>query len=231
MNRPLVIAHRGFTKNAGENTLAAIQAALDLKVDGIEVDLRMTRDGTILVFHDDTLARLAGNPLEIEKSDYQQIRNIRVFGERIPTLQDLLDLVQDRCLLNLEVKTVLARPTHERKIIDILRAKKLADSILLSAFNPLALLRLRWLAPEINRGYLYAKKSSLRPWLTPVMKLYSLHGSLDTLHPNLVARCHHRGKRFFVWTVNRENDMKAMIRLGVDGIISDHPDRLLDILT
>lgn len=223
--KPLVIAHRGFTQNHLENTLSAIEAALDLGVDGIEVDLRMTRDGQILIFHDETLERLAGLATDVERVDYATLQGVRLQGgEKIPTLEDLLDLVQGRCLLNLEVKTVRTLPTHERNLTQVLRRYQCQDNILLSSFNPLAMIRLRWIAPEIRRGFLYQKKSPLASLAMSLMKLYSYHGQLENLRPEIVPHCHRLGKKFFVWTVNEIADMQAMIRLGVEGIITDHPD-------
>lgn len=228
--KPLVIAHRGFTQKHLENTLAAIEAALGLGVDGIEVDLRMTRDGQILIFHDETLERLAGLLTDVEKVDYASLQGVRLQGEKIPTLEDLLDLVRGRCLLNLEVKTVCTLPTHERNLTQVLRRYRCQDNILLSSFNPLAMIRLRWIAPEIRRGFLYQKKSPLASLAMSMMKLYSYHGQLENLSPEVVQHGHRKGKKFFVWTVNEEPRMQEMIRWGVEGIITDHPDRLLSLI-
>src|SRR5262245_45207319 len=102
-NKPLVIAHRGDTHAALENTMPAFESALKLGVDGIEMDLQLSRDGRVVVFHDDDLERLAGRPGSVSELNWTELENIPLAsGGRIPTLETLLDLARDRCLLNLE---------------------------------------------------------------------------------------------------------------------------------
>src|SRR5262245_36503806 len=106
LKRPLIIAHRGDTHAALENTMTAFESALTLGVDGIEMDLQLSRDGRVVVFHDDDLLRLAGRPGSIEDFTLAELERIPLSnGGRIPTLEDVLDLIRDRCLLNLEIKT------------------------------------------------------------------------------------------------------------------------------
>lgn len=215
---------------ATENTLGAMEAALRLGVDGIETDLRQTRDGTWIVFHDETAERLCGVPLVIEKADIAEIRRLRIKGEKIPLLEELLDLVRDRCLLNLEIKTIRVRTAYEKKIAASLKQHRLGDSILCSAFNPIPLIQLRWILPQVRRGFLYVEPSPLHGPFMPLIKPYSCHALFKSVSKETVARAQRNGKRFFVWTVNQESDMKEMIAWGVDGIITDHPDRLMGIV-
>src|SRR5262245_60931962 len=99
--KPLVIAHRGDTQAALENTMPAFESALRLSVDGIEMDLQLSRDGRVVIFHDDDLLRLAGRPGSIEDFTLAELEQIPLAnGGRIPTLDSLLDLAHDRCLLN-----------------------------------------------------------------------------------------------------------------------------------
>ena len=230
-NRPLVIAHRGDTKNAAENTLPAVEAALRSDIDGIEVDLRLTRDGEIVVFHDEDLRRLADSPVRIERSNLARLKEFRLGNSGIPTLEELLDLVRDRKLLNLEIKTVRWTDRRlEKRLVDLLRAFRLSDSVLISSFHPLPLRRLKKIAPQLARGYLFQDKLFLHQRLMLFVKPFSVNAPFSRLSPSLLDAVHKAGRRFFIWTVNDENDMKRCIESGVDGIITDEPQRLLKLL-
>jgi glycerophosphoryl diester phosphodiesterase len=230
-SKPLVIAHRGDTKAGVENTLAAVEAALRSEIDGVEVDLRLTQDGEIVLFHDEDLRRLAGADLQVEESPLARLREFRLKGAVIPTLAELLDLVGDRKLLNLEIKTFrwTGRRLEER-LVDLLRTFRLNDSILISSFYPLPLRRLKRLTPSLKRGYLFKDKLFLHKQAMPFVNPFSIHAPLSHLsHPWLEA-ARKAGRRFFVWTVNGENDMKRCIDADVDGIITDEPQKLLKLL-
>lgn len=234
--KPLIIAHRGDTKAGLENTLAAVAAALMLGVDGVEVDLRITRDGRVVLFHDDDLLRLAGRPGSIESLDWTELRKISLTGGfPIPTLEELLDLVKDSVLLNLELK--VARPLSgelERRSTEIL-ARFPKARLLLSSFQPLSLWRLRRLAPQIPRGYLFEKHWGLHRMLVPLLQPDAVNAPLNHVNRDLVVRQQRAGRRVFVWTVNNENDMKSCMSLGVDGgvdgLITDEPRKLLELVS
>lgn len=233
--RSLIIAHRGFTQGHVENTLEAVEAAIRLGCDGIEVDLRMTRDGELVIFHDKTLQRLAGTEDVVEELTASGIRKIVLpRGARLPTLEELLDLVRERALLNLEIKTVrFWSSSVEKKLVQTLRSFRLSSSILVSSFHPFALRRLRKIAPDLKRGYLIADRyarTRYRPLLAKMIGPFSLNASLEMTTSEWVAAAHQAGMRIFVWTVNDPNDMRRLVEIGVDGIFSDRPDRLLSFL-
>lgn len=229
-SKTLIIAHRGNTGAAIENTLPAIESAIQLGVDGVEVDLQLTSDGRVIVFHDWDLRRLAGQDRLIEKSTLDELRAVRSGNVTIPTLEELLDLVKARCLINLELKTLCYfRGDLERKVVQILRSFPHQDLLLISSFNPFALRRMKHLAPHLLRGYLFEDKPLLHRWIQPWVSPFSINAPLSETHRALVERAHRDGRRFFVWTVNHENDMKELIRMGVDGIITDHPKGLLKL--
>lgn len=224
----LVIAHRGDTKAGVENTLPAMEAALRLGVDGIETDLRLTRDDEIVLFHDDDLQRLAGRDLKVEESTLGELKGIRISGGPIPTLEELLDLAGEKALLNLEIKTVHPfNTTLEKKLVRLLKTFRLSDSILVSSFHPLPLWRLKRLAPGLPKGYLFASRLFLHrrviPWIAP----FSVNAPLSDASQSLAETVHRSGMRFFVWTVNDQNDMQRTIEMGADGLITDEPRKLL----
>lgn len=234
--KPLTIAHRGDTKTGVENTLPAIESALKMGVDGIEVDLRLTRDGHVVLFHDDDLCRLGSISGSVEEKTLEELKEIQLSAGRsirgtIPTLEHLLDLVKDQVLLNLEIKVRSSFSwALEREIVSTLRNFRLGESVLLSSFHPLALCRIRRLGPEFARGYLFEDKLWLHriflPWTSP----FSLNPPLSHTTETVVKAQHRRGRRVFVWTVNDEDDMKRCMDAGVDGLITDEPRRLLTLL-
>ncbi|HSA58700.1 MAG TPA: glycerophosphodiester phosphodiesterase family protein [bacterium] len=235
-SKPLVIAHRGDTKAGLENTLPAIESALKLAIDGIEVDLQLTRDERVVLFHDDDLQRLADRRGNVREFTLSQLKAFRLQqGGFIPTLEELLDLVRDRVLLNLEIKT---RPHWyapgdgrlEVKIAETLRKFSLGDSILLSSFHPLPLWRMRRLAPRLRRGVLFESKYWMHRMALPLTRPFSINAPLAHATQALVQAAHDAGRRFLVWTVNAEDDMRKCLEAGVDGIITDEPRRLKTLL-
>lgn len=228
----LVIAHRGDTKDHLENTLPAIASALKLGVDGIEVDLQLTRDERVVVFHDDDLKRLAGREGTVQDFTWSVLKKIPLLkGGFIPTLEDLLDLAGDRCLLNLEIKTLPhwyapGDGRLEAKIAEILRNFSLSETILMSCFHPLPLWRMRGLAPHLKRGVLFEKHYPLHRAALPFTSPFSLHPPLARVTTAFVRSAHDAKRRVLVWTVNAEDDMNRCLETGVDGIITDEPRRL-----
>ncbi len=235
-SKTLVIAHRGDTKADLENTLPAIESALKLGVDGVEVDLQLTRDGHVVLFHDDDLPRLAGREGTIGGLTLPECKALRLTGNgTVPTLEELLDLAKDRCLLNLEIKTHPHGWTPgdgrlERKIAEILARFSLAETILMSSFHPLPLWRMRRLAPHLKRGVLFESKYWVHRMAMPFTSPFSIHAPLARATEAIVKAAHDAGRRFLVWTVNTEDDMKHCLEAGVDGIITDEPRRLKTLL-
>jgi glycerophosphoryl diester phosphodiesterase len=235
-NKPLVIAHRGDTRAAQENTMPAFESALRLGVDGIEMDLQLSRDGQVVIFHDDDLTRLAGRPGSVGDFTVAELERIPLSGGgRIPTVETLFDLVRDRCLLNLEIKTrprwhAFGSGRLERAVTQVLKKFNLGESILISSFHPLPLWRMRRLAPHLKRGVLFDSKYWLHRMALPFTAPFSLNAPRSLATKGLVRSAHDAGRRVLVWTVNDENDMKQCLEAGVDGIITDEPRRLKALL-
>ncbi len=227
----LIFAHRGDTKAAVENTLSAIDSALRMGVDGVEVDLRLTRDGEIVLFHDDNLMRLTGLKGKVEDRDLNHLKTVALGRDTIATLRELLDLVRDRALLNLEIKTVHFRDDLlEKKLLESLKSFSLHDSVLVTSFHPLPLWKLKRLAPTLPRGYLFENKLFLHDKIMPFLDPFSVNAPLAYASKSLSDAVHRAGRRFFIWTVNDEDDIKRCIDLGVDGLITDEPQKLLNLL-
>lgn len=223
---PLIFAHRGANSFAPENSLPAFEHALRMGCDGIELDLRFSASGEVVIFHDRLMQRMTGKPGRVELCDLAEIRKRQLNGAKgvgIPILQEVLDLIGERLLINLDIKkgTVNANG-FEEKIVRILRDFKLRENIIISSFNPLVVRRIYALAPELRLGFIYQKRS--HRIFSAGIPLESLHGFYKILCEKYVRKLQGRGYRIYAWTVDNPDDMRRMMSLGVDGIITNRPE-------
>ena len=232
---PRIIAHRGASEVAPENTMAAFRMAAELGANAIELDAKLTADGVVVVLHDQTLDRTTNGRGRLSHHTLEEIRKLDAGGffskefrdERIPTLEEVLLELGEILLINVEL-TNYGSPLDAlpRKVISLVRKYGLERRILLSSFNPMALVKARRLAPEIPLGLLLLP---LEPrWLRGLLRRVTPY---DALHPEkrlvttrMIDREHALGKAVNVWTVNEEQALVEMTALGVDGLITDVPD-------
>ncbi len=222
---PLVVGHRGVRGARPENTLEAFKLAFESGLDGIECDVQSLRDGELVLFHD---FELQGK--QLNKLTYIHIKSIDV---QIPKLEELFELAQSYpdTLLNVELKTEsLKTDGLERNTVALIRKWGLEDRVLLSSFNPMALLRVRFLAPDIRVGLLYYQEMSW--WLRHGLLAGWLH--VDAIHPhypqvdkNLIQRAKVRNLMVNTWTVNDGMRISSLCSLGITAIIGDDPEVLL----
>ena len=231
---PLVIAHRGASSRAPENTLAAFRLAGEEGADAIELDAKLTRDGRVIVFHDPTLERItgeAGRPSERSYADLQRFdvgiwKGEAYRGTRIPSLEEVFTEVGGRLLMNVELTNYLT-PQDDLvdRVVDLVRRHRMESKVLLSSFFRRSLVRAKKLAPDIPCGHLVAPTPLMLRDLfegAPVAT-EALHAYQGLVGPWLVRRLHGQGRRVFVFTVNDPRRLRAMWRIGVDGVITDDP--------
>ena len=225
---PLAIGHRGAKGYVAENTLASVQKALALGVDGIEIDVFVCQTGELVVFHDKTLEKLTDATGYIEALPLDSIRKITVLGsEPIPTLNEILDEVPGKVVLNIELKGAgTAKPT-----IDLLdtyfQAQKIAPKdILISSFdwNELAIFFAN--NAEVPIAVLTEDDPLDAIPVAQQLKAVAINPDFKSLTAENVDKIHKQKLKIYPWTVNTEEDIQKMIDLGVDGIISDFPDRI-----
>lgn len=240
--RVLNIGHRGAAGLAPGNTLAAFQAALDLGIDGVELDVHRCRTGEVVVIHDFSVDRTTNGSGKVRDLSLAEIQALdagsrfdpRFAGEGIPTLAQVFDLVGDRLLVNVELKSFSPRTDGlESEVIRLVRERGLADTVLVSSFNPFSLRRVRRLDPGLKLGLLYAHKLPFplnRDWLGFLFRPEALHPDHPMVDERLVARARARGQEVNAWTVNEAADMRRLVALGVHGIITDRPDVLGQVL-
>lgn len=243
--RPRVIAHRGFSGVAPENTLTAIEKAIDVGADMAEIDVLLSRDRHVVVIHDDTLDRTTDGKGPVEDFSLEELRRLdagtwfaaEFAGEKLPTLAEVLDLVRGRILLNVEIKTEAVTPEVEGGIVDrvlrLIAERQMGEQVILSSFDPEALRQARQLDPAIRTASLYNKK--LHRGMDPleVMAAVDSNGfnlSARQLDEEILRACHQQGRPVAVYTVDEAAKMKRLIAKGVDAIFTNRPDRMLELL-
>jgi glycerophosphoryl diester phosphodiesterase len=240
--RPSIIAHRGASAYAPENTLAAFKLALQQGADGIELDAKLTADKQVVVFHDQTVDRITPckgrvNDLtlaDLRKMDAGSHFDIAFCGESIPTLEEVFKAVGQLTFINIELKDYesFTDPLPE-KVAQLVKRFRLTQRVLISSFNPIPIIRIRQMLPETPIGLLALKGKAgflARSRLGRLTKYQSLHTEINDTTPDLIKDVHLRGRKIFVYTVNQEEDMYKICEMGVDGFFTNDPLRARQIL-
>jgi len=235
----LRVAHRGASGECPENTLAAFRRALELDAQMIECDLQITTDDHVVVFHDWTLERTSNGsgvvaelPLEaIRRVDAGAWRAPRFMGERVPTLAETLDAVLPRALLNLELKCRGPRERARalaRAAVAAVRERTAFGRVVFSSFDAACLDEVRSASDDARIGVLWDRPPFEAAWQRArALGAVALHPRASTVTPELVAQARDSGLALYVWTVNAPDEILRLVRAGVDGVMSDHPERLL----
>ena len=229
--RPLIIAHRGASHYAPENTLASFRLAVSQHADAVELDAKLTRDGYIVVMHDDTIDRTTGRHGAVREMDWQVLRGVNAGGKpgdaetTIPLLEDVLRAVASDVFVNIELTNYAARFDDLPYLVaDMVKRLGVVDRVWVSSFNPVALRRFARRLPEVPVGFLVDPK---RTWVYPVFRHFVPHAIVEP-HLSLVSEqairhWHAQGKAVMVYTVNDADDMRRLFSWGVDGIFTDDP--------
>jgi glycerophosphoryl diester phosphodiesterase len=234
---PLVIAHRGASVAEPENTLRAFDLALRQGAQMIELDLQMTRDGHVIVLHDDTLARTTNMRGVVAEMNLDEVRQADAGkGERVPTLKETLELVRGRARLYLEIKDARAGAETLR----IVRSLNCLDEVLLASFDTLLMQRLGDEVHDVELGVIVGLPSLnadlLRwretfPWLAlRAINFQVLSVQYELCFGFVVEKMKGKGKTLYVWTVDDERGFESMLARGVDGIVTNMPDKLISYL-
>jgi glycerophosphoryl diester phosphodiesterase len=231
--RPQVIAHRGASAYRPENTLPAYELAVAQAADMIEVDLHCTRDGAVVIAHDAALERIGGHG-EIGAATLAEVRSLDAgAGARVPTLDELLDGFGHRIALNLELKQGSrgAYPGLPALAVAGVRARGLGTRTLFSSFYDPVLDELRRLDPEARIALLLSRRSALG-WVERAHALgaEAVNPELPLVDEAFVERAHREGLAVYVFTVDPLDQMQRLLALGVDGLFTNVPDRMRDLL-
>jgi len=231
----LIIAHRGAAGSAPENTLASINQAIEDGADWVEIDVQESRDGHVVVVHDSDFMKLAGDPIKVWEGDLARLQQIDIGSwfdpafntERVPTLANVLDIIRDAgSRLVIELKYYGHDQQLERRVVDLVEAAGMADSVAIMSLKLDGVNKLKTIRPDWTGGLLAA---------TAVGDITRLSADFLAVNQNLaspgfIRRAHSAGKRVFVWTINDPLSMTHWMSMGVDGVITDEPAMARDIL-
>lgn len=229
VNIPFIIAHRGYSSVFPENTLAAFAGALDIGVDYIELDVQLSRDGQVIVMHDDSLKRTTGvdgSPTEFTVEELAGLDAGSWFdasfaGEKIPTLEEALNLIRDtQCGVYLELKDIGETEGFVESVLEVAEKCGMTQRCLFASFQYDYLARLKELDGNLATLYNTSSGKTSLPEEFPA-DYYGLN--LDTIRQETVKAIHEAGKQAFVWTVNTPSQMTNVQAMGIDGIVTNDP--------
>ena len=231
-----VTAHRGASGLAPENTIASVKKAIELKADYSEIDAQEISDGSIILFHDTSLNRTTGNNGNIWNQSIQTLSQMEAgswfseefTGEKIPLLEEIIDLVNDAMKLNIELKMNGNEKLLAKKVVKIVHSKDFVDKCIITSFDFNEVNKVREIDRNIKIGYIFKNFPEDINVFTADCEILSV--SRKIVDKEFVKKAKLHNKEIHVWTVNDPDEMERLINLGVDNIITNRPDVLSSVL-
>ena len=235
--KPLIMGHRGFQARYPENTMVSFLAAEEAGAQFVELDVTLTRDNQVAVMHDDTVDRTTDGRGRVSDYDLDALQNLdaggwfhpRFNGERIPSLDEVLEKVAPRAHINIEIKShevtdCALTGQIEQGVIDLVLARGVEKRVLISSFDPGVLKRIQ----QLDQGIKVALISKLSPFDETVAQClelgaFSYHPHLDYIDRELVGALHKADVHVFPWNINDAGDIRHAFSMGVDGLIAKNP--------
>jgi len=230
-----VVAHRGASSLAPENTLASVRKAMELGADYCEIDVQLTKDGEVVLLHDSRLKRTAGTAGILSEYTLDELRQFEVGswfnpefdGEPIPTLTEVIRTIKGKMLLNIEIKVSREETDIVRKVVDIIHSEGIRKKCIVTSFGRSEVEKVKELDPRIMTGFIFSQK------YPPDV----FEGNWDALSCNFrvvdadfVAKARENKKKIYVWTVDEKEEMNRLMELQVDGIITNRPQDLIPLV-
>ena len=242
-NRTLNLGHRGASHYAPENTLPAFRLAAEMGADGVELDAQLTKDGRIVVIHEVELSHTTNGSGLVTDRTLAELRDLdagasfsaEFAGTPIPTLEEVFASLGPVLLFNIELK-VWTYNDHglAAEVIRLIEDFNMQDRVILSSFNPFALKRAYQVNPKIKRGFLWRPKLPFffirRKWLRFLAHEDMYHPDWESVTPALIEKEHRRGHLLNTWTCDDPAEMRRLIKMGVDSIMTNQPDVLKQVL-
>ncbi len=245
-----VIAHRGASGNAPENTISSIKLALEMHVDMIEIDVHLSKDSVPVVIHDETLSRTTNGNGNVKDYSIKELKKLdagkwfseKYINEQIPTLEEVLEQTKGKCILLIEIKNGSSiYPNIEKIILNIIKDKNAENDCIIQSFDDEVILNLENQNCSVQLQKLVTGNIRFLPFhlVDSKIKFGSIYRYKNVSAINLnfkyvnkvvVNKIHAAGQKTFCWTVNKNKDMIRLIDCGVDGIITNYPEKLIEIL-
>lgn len=223
-----ITAHRGSSTTAPENTIPAIEAAMEEMADSVEIDVQMTSDGVIVLGHDASLKRVAGVNRSIASMTFEELEQLDVGswfsesygGTRVPALSEVLELCSQKIGLNIEIKYVGKNSELPEKTAEMIKAYGMENQCVVTSTNLPYLRRVKEVLPEVRTGYIISAAYG-NFYSSDDVDFISIRSGFVT--SALMQNAHEQGKAVYAWTVNTKSELERLTLLGVDGIITDRP--------
>ena len=236
---PLIVAHRGDVTNAPENTIPAFRSALDLGADAIELDVRLTRDEKIVVFHDRCLNRTSNGRGPVNQQTLVEVRGLDVGswfglgfrGEQTPTLDEVFESLPADFLINVEMKVIMkGMKLIAHRVAEVVQRHARWDSTLVASFNPIALYHLRKIEPKISRGYIWSRYHPFpirSRCFSPLVQADWYDPANDSYNRRLHQKFQARGSRVLAWDLDFDRNMERMAAARLDAVVTDSLQEML----
>lgn len=240
-----VIAHRGASAYFPENTLESFEGAISMGADMVELDVQLSRDGEVVVFHDEKLSRCTNSKGKISDYTLVQLKKLdagswfgkKFKGAQIPTLNEALTLCRDKIALNIEIKTEAVtgkiRNGIEAKCLQIVEKNGMQEHVVFSSFDPRALKHLKSIDSSVVIAALFKKKhygTKLPLEIVNLLTADSFNCSADELNKKWLANIKANNIPVNIYTVNDKRNMRRFLKMGVNGIFTNKPDMLKMVL-
>ena len=228
MKKTLNIGHRGAKGHEPENTLPSFQKALDLNVDGIELDVHVCKTGELIVIHDFTVDRTTNGSGTVSELTLSEIKALRINGHiEVPTLEEVLELVGKKGLINIELKgRHTAKPVSHLIEKYILEKEYKYEDFIVSSFQREELEMMYLINPKVHLGVLsQASVTQALEWAT-AFSAKAIHPHFSLLTEENVQKTEEQGFKIYTWTINETEDIERIKTYNIDGIITDFPERI-----
>lgn len=239
-----IMAHRGVPHHEPENTLSSFRSALKYKPDYIELDIHKCKTRELVVIHDFELDRTTSYSGLVEEMSFKELRKLNAGTdakkEKIPTLQEVIDLTKGKCNLNIEIKSEKYDEELMGSLLNIIKKNDIIDSVLICSYNHEILAGIKKQEPLLKTGALFINK---RNWQTFLRRLYftgpfikkAILINADTINiphqfvtKKILNKAHKFGIKIMAWTVDEDKTIKKILKLGADGIITNRADKFMD---
>ncbi|MHA2057937.1 MAG: glycerophosphodiester phosphodiesterase [Candidatus Thorarchaeota archaeon] len=227
MASQIIIAHRGASGHAPENTLLSYQRALEFGAHMIELDVHETLDGKLVCIHDSTVNRTTNGSGEVHSSTYKELSELDAGeGERIPLLEDVLKFASGKLMVNIELKVIGV----EKQVLDLAEQYGMLSDVMISSFFHGSLATIRDLSELAVTAILTSKPIDKLVRYASDFKVNAINPYHQLVTPELIHDAHCSGLKVYPWTVNDTKTMNELFTIGIDGVITDFPDRAARIL-
>lgn len=232
-----IVGHRGGAAGYPENTLANFKKAVELGADGVEFDVQLSKDGEVVVIHDELIDRTMTGSGLVRDHSLQELKKMSAGAyyssdfkeEKIPTLEEVLEVVKDLEIINIELKNYLDYPQLEEKVLELVDKFEIREQVIISSFNHYSLQKIKKLQPEIKTGALLMAKMINAVDYAFKRGFNALHLHFLTADQEIIDKAHFMGLQLNVYTVNFPESVEELLEKGVDIIMTDELEMALKL--